>query len=245
MNKSLDPGLLQFYRTRSTPCPYLGGREERLVFTHLDEGDSGLAHDVLARAGFRRSHDIAYRPDCDGCRACRPVRIRIEDVVPTRSMKRVLNRNRGLTRTILPPLANREHFGLFSRYQQRRHGGGAMVEMDFDEYRSMIERTPVETLLVEYRDDDGVLTGASLTDRIEDGLSMVYSFYEPEPARRSGGTFIILDHVRLARSWGLEYVYLGYAVEGCPNMAYKTQFQPVEVFGPEGWDLAPRTGTAG
>jgi arginine-tRNA-protein transferase len=240
MNHPADQDLLRFYRTRSTPCPYLEGREERLIFTRLDANNSEFAHDVLAKAGFRRSHDIAYRPDCDDCKSCQPVRILAREFQPSRSMKKAVSRNRHLTRHVLEPVATEEHFNLFANYQTARHEGSSMVEMDYDEFKSMIEQTPVDTHLFEYRDEDGKLVGGALTDRLADGISMVYSYYDTGSEQRSLGTFIVLDHVAYAADADLQFAYLGYAIDGCANMAYKTQYQPIEGYGVDGWVAIPK-----
>lgn len=217
------------------PCPYLKGRQERLIFARLDGMQPAALHNVLAHAGFRRSHNIVYRPDCEDCSACVPVRVRARDFQPTRSQRRVIARNKGLTASIIPASASAEHFQQFVRYQASRHADGSMADMDFDEYAAMVEDTPVETMLVEYRDAEGALCGVGLTDRLKDGLSMVYSFFEPDHGRRSLGTFMILDHLRLSASLGLDYVYLGYWVGECSKMSYKTRFNPLEMLHRSGW----------
>ncbi len=237
MNQSPTAPLLRFYKTPGMPCPYLEQRQERLIFTRLDGPQPAALHNVLAHAGFRRSHNIVYRPDCDGCSACVPVRVRARDFRPTRSQRRVIARNRHLSVSVEPAVAITEHYQQFARYQASRHAEGSMAEMDFEEYRAMIENTPVGTTLSEYRDASGKLWGVGLTDRLKDGLSMVYSFFEPDRHRLSLGTFIILDHLRLAAGMGLDYVYLGYWIGECSKMSYKTRFRPLEMLGRSGWRI--------
>ena len=217
------------------PCPYLEDRQERLVFARLDGRQPAALHNVLAHAGFRRSHNIVYRPDCENCSACVPVRLRARDFRPTRSQRRVIAKNVELSASIVPAEAAADHFRQFTRYQASRHAEGSMSDMDFDEYAAMVENTPVETMLVEYRDVHGRLCGVCLTDRLKDGLSMVYSFFEPDHHRKSLGTFMILDHIRLTASMGFDYVYLGYWISECSKMSYKTRFRPLEMLDRSGW----------
>ena len=238
MNHSPAIPVVKFYKTPPMPCPYLDGRQEQLVFTRLDGAHGDALHNVLADAGFRRSHSIVYRPDCEGCVACVPVRVRAGEFRMSRSIRRIGARNKGVLSAVVDSTATADHFDLFARYQDSRHGDGTMASMDFEDYRAMVEHSPVETILVEYRDSDGALLGVALTDRLTDGLSMVYSFFDPDKLDRSPGTFIIVDHVRLTRLLGLRYVYLGYWIAGSAKMAYKKRFQPLELLGRSGWHLA-------
>ncbi len=235
----------QFYLTAPSPCPYLAGRQERKVFTHLVGERANALNDVLTQGGFRRSQNIAYRPACEGCRACLSIRIVVDDFDWTASLRRVLKTNDDIVGTVTPPRPSSEQYSLFHRYLETRHADGGMADMSVVDYAMMVEDTHVDTVLVEYRarTADSAITGrghgpliaAALTDRLSDGLSMVYSFFDPEPARRGLGTFLILDHIRRARAAGLPYVYLGYWVEGSPKMGYKQRFRPQEVLGPTGW----------
>lgn len=227
--------LRHFFATPPTPCPYLPGRLERKVVTLLAGENPDSLHDTLSQAGFRRSQDLAYRPACDECVACVPVRIDVARFRPNRTQRRILNRNAGVIVRELPPIATREHFLLFRKYLLDRHAGGGMVEMDFADYRAMVEDTPVDTHLVEFREPDGALFGVSLCDRMGDGISLVYSFFETDRSGRSPGTFIVLANVARAGSAGLPHVYLGYWIAESPKMAYKINFQPVERLGLEGW----------
>lgn len=226
---------LVFYRTGPMPCPYLEGRVERNLFTELRGAQARDLHDQLAQAGFRRSHHIVYRPACPGCDGCVPIRVDVRNFAPSRSQRRLLRINGDLTVRAETPVATDEHYELFVRYQQSRHAGGEMAAMSFGDFRAMIEDTVIDTELVTIRDKDGRLFGGCLTDRLSNGLSAVYSYFEPAEARRSLGTFCVLWLVGHAGTLGLPFVYLGYWIEGCGKMSYKTRFRPVEALGPSGW----------
>jgi arginyl-tRNA--protein-N-Asp/Glu arginylyltransferase len=235
----------QFYLTAPTSCPYLPGREERKVFTHLVGRRAREINDLLTQGGFRRSQTIAYRPACEGCRACVSVRVLVDDFNPTRSMRRVLDQNGDVIGEMRANLPTSEQYSLFRTYLDARHGDGGMADMTVLDYAMMVEDSHVETRVVEYRrrgPDSGItgrgagpLIAAGLTDVLADGLSMVYSFYDPAEERRSLGTFMILDHIDRARRMGLPYVYLGYWVAGSQKMDYKRRFRPQEHLGPRGW----------
>lgn len=235
----------QFYLTAAAPCPYLDGRLERKVFTHLVGDRAAALNDVLTQGGFRRSQNIAYRPACEGCKSCISVRVAVDDFVWTRSFKRIASASRDLVGEEIPAAPSSEQYSLFRHYLDSRHANGGMAEMSVLDYAMMVEDTHVDTVLVEYRKagpdsgltgrGDGPLVATALTDVLADGLSMVYSFYDPDEVRRSLGTYMILDHIRRARQRGLPYVYLGYWVEGSPKMDYKSRFQPQEHLGPQGW----------
>ena len=218
-----------FYTTAPLPCPYVAGRTERKVVTEVSGPDAEALHDRLSRAGFRRSHNIAYAPVCPGCNACVPIRIPVASFIPDRGQRRILRANADITGADAPPRATTEQFQLFQRYQQMRHSEGDMATMSFYDYRAMVEDTPIETFLVEFRDADETLVGACLTDRLGDGLSAVYSFFTPGQDRRSLGTFTILWLIERARLLGLANVYLGYWVQESRKMAYKSRFRPSEV----------------
>lgn len=228
--------LRHFFATPPTPCPYLPDRLERKVVTLLAGEDPDRLHEALSQAGFRRSQDLAYRPACDECNACVAVRIPVAEFKPGRSLRRVMARNRGIVGREVPALASREHFSLFRRYLGSRHAGGGMADMDFSDYRAMVEDSPVETLLVEFRHVDGTLHAVCLTDRMRDGLSLVYSFFDPEREAASPGSFIILWHVERARQLDTGYVYLGYWIAESRKMAYKSRFRPLERLGNDGWE---------
>jgi leucyl-tRNA---protein transferase len=218
-----------FYTTAPLPCPYLPGRTERKIVTELSGAGAEGMHDRLSRAGFRRSHNIAYAPVCPGCQACIPIRIRAADFEPDRTQRRIARANAGLAIREMPARASAEQFALFQRYQQARHGEGDMAAMGFYDYRAMVEDTPITTAMVEFRDEADRLVAACLTDWLSDGLSAVYSFFDPEAARRSLGSQAILWLIGRARLARLPYVYLGYWVPESQKMAYKARFRPSEV----------------
>lgn len=235
----------QFFLTAPSPCPYLEGQEERKVFTHLVGGGAAALNDILTHGGFRRSQTIAYRPACETCRACVSVRVPVADFVFGRNHRRVLASNGDLIGHARAAAASSEQYALFRRYLESRHAEGGMMDMSMLDYAMMIEDSHIETLLVEYRRrgpdsringrGEGDLLAACLTDVLADGLSMVYSFYDPQEAARSLGTFLILDHIERARAMGLPYLYLGYWVAGSPKMDYKARFMPQERLTPSGW----------
>lgn len=218
-----------FYTTAPMPCPYLAGRTERKVVTELTGAESEALHDRLSRAGFRRSHNIAYSPVCPGCQACIPIRIVCDRFQPDRTQRRVARDNAGLTAQETSARATAEQFNLFQRYQQARHNDGDMASMGFYDYRAMIEDTPITTHVVEFRDPEGQLVAACLMDRLSDGLSAVYSFYDPDLERRSLGTYAVLWLVQRAMQLDLPFVYLGYWVPQSRKMAYKARFRPSEI----------------
>jgi arginine-tRNA-protein transferase len=229
---------VSFLVTTETPCPYLPGRQERKIVTDLSTpGGAGL-YEVLSRAGFRRSHSIAYRPACSGCHACVPVRVVVAGFEASRSVQRIERRNADLLVRRLPPQRTSEQFVLFSRYLDGRHKDGDMAGMSFGEYGTMIEDSPLDTFVIECRDAADRLLACCLADRTRDGLSAVYSFFEPSAARRSLGTFMVIRLIRDALAEGLSYVYLGYWVPGSRKMAYKARFRPMEALGPHGWTAA-------
>lgn len=227
--------LVRFFATPAMSCPYLDGRSERQVVTLLAGEDPVGLHDRLAQAGFRRSYNIAYRPACDGCRSCVPVRVRALEFRPDRTMRRIAGRAAALSVATLPAKSLAEHYLLFHRYQKARHADGAMADMELEDYRAMVEDSPVRTSLVEFRKPGGALFGVAITDRIADGLSMVYSFYDPDEQRTSPGTAMVLWHLERAAQLGLPYVYLGYWVKESRKMAYKARFRPLERLEAGGW----------
>ncbi|OAN44230.1 arginyltransferase [Magnetospirillum moscoviense] len=224
-----------FFTTAPLPCPYLADRLERKIVTELNGPDAEILHESLSRAGFRRSHSIAYTPACPGCSACIPVRIVVDGFKPDRTLRKVAKANAGLTVRTVPARATAEQFRLFSRYQESRHTGGDMALMGFYDYRSMIEDSPIDTFMVEFRSPDGILVAGCLADRMSDGLSAVYSFFEPDAAARSLGSAVVLWLIDEARRRSLPFVYLGYWIGESRKMSYKARFQPLEAFGPNGW----------
>jgi arginyl-tRNA--protein-N-Asp/Glu arginylyltransferase len=224
-----------FYRTAALPCPYLPGKVERKLVTELAGRHAGSFYDELSRAGFRRSHHLAYRPACIGCQACVPVRIPVAHFAESRSLKRIRNLNRDLIPRPIEADATLEQFRLFQRYQRSRHADSDMAAMTFGDYQAMIEDSPVATKMTELRTPDGTLLGAGLYDPLDDGLSAVYSFFEPAHSKRSLGTYLVLTLIDEARRRKLAYVYLGYWIEGSAKMSYKSRFRPLEALERRGW----------
>ena len=235
----------QFYLTAPSPCPYLPGKEERKVFTHIVGKRAREMNEILTQGGFRRSQTIAYRPACEACRACVSVRVVADEFRPSANMRRVLRANADLVGSAAANRPSSDQYSLFRRYLDSRHADGGMVDMTVLDYSMMVEDSHVETRVIEYRrrGPDTAINGRGrgdilavcLTDVLGDGLSMVYSFYDPEESRRSLGTFLILDHIARARAMGLPYLYLGYWVDGSPKMDYKARFRPQERLMPQGW----------
>jgi arginine-tRNA-protein transferase len=218
-----------------SPCPYIPGQIERKLFTRLEGGGTAELNATLTRAGFRRSHDIVYRPACPACQACIPVRIPSKQFEANRTQKRILKRNADLTLTEQPAIANEEQFRLFARYQQGRHAEGDMARMSFLDFRAMIQDGSADSRLLELRDADGSLLGAMLIDMLSDGLSAVYSFFDPSAHRRSLGTFIVLAAIEMLRTRDQAFLYLGYWIARSRKMAYKSHFRPLQALGPAGW----------
>lgn len=230
----------QFYLTSPSPCPYLPARLERKVFTQLAGKSARSLNDALTHAGFRRSQNIAYKPACDGCSACVSVRIIAEEAKLRAWQRRVLNTNNELRGELVANVATHEQFALLRKYLGTRHAGGGMAGMDEDDYVAMVEDSAVPTHIVEYRlprqtGQRSKLIAATLIDVLADGLSMVYSFFDPAMSERSLGSFMILDQIERAKARKLDYVYLGYWVKGSSKMGYKTRFSPLEALTTNGW----------
>jgi len=225
-----------FFTTTPLPCPYFPDRIERRVVTELLGQDADSLHDILTHAGFRRSHGIAYAPSCQDCNSCVSVRIPVDEFQPSKSQRRIINRNQGLHATPLMAKATEEQFILFSEYQSLRHSGGDMEKMNSDDYRALVEESNVNTQIVEFRDDDENLVSCCLIDVLSDGVSALYSYFDPQiDPRRSLGSYMILWLVNHAKELNLDYVYLGFWIEGCGKMSYKASFKPLEGFTETGW----------
>ena len=235
----------QFYLTAPSPCPYLEGREERKVFTHIVGRRAREINEILTQGGFRRSQTIAYRPACEACRACVSVRVLVEEFRPSANMRRIARDNADLVGAPMPNHPTSEQYSLFRRYLLARHGEGGMVDMCVLDYAMMVEDSHVDTQVVEYRRrgpdtaingrGQGPLVAICLIDELADGLSMVYSCFDPDLADRSLGNFLILDHIARARRRGLPFLYLGYWVEGSRKMSYKARYRPQQRLMPSGW----------
>jgi len=243
----------EFYVTAPQPCPYLRGRQERKLFTHLTPDKPAALVDNLLKGGFRRSQNIAYMPYCEGCQACVSVRVLVDEFRPSRNMRRLIEKNRDLITACVPPVPTSEQYALFRDYIDARHSDGGMADMSVLDYAMMIEDSIVDTFVTEYRVKPenalenhrapAPLVAAALCDRLSDGISMVYSFFTPEAAERGLGTYMILEHVERARKLGLPYLYLGYWIEGSRKMSYKTRFSPQEHLTADGWRRAGDVGS--
>ncbi len=225
----------QFYVTAPQPCPYLDGRFERKLFTSLQGEHAVKLNDALSKQGFRRSQNVLYRPSCAECTACYSARISVADFTPTKSQRRVLKRNVNLSRNATSPWATDDQYYLFQRYLAHRHADGGMADMDVFEFAAMVEETPIKSRVIEYSyqpdpEQKDRLAAVCLTDVFDDGISMVYSFFEPDLTKNSLGTYVILDHIKIARDAGLPYVYLGYWVPGSAKMDYKSKFSGLEIY---------------
>lgn len=241
----------RFFVTSPSACPYLPGRQERKVFTELSGANAVELNDALGKIGFRRSQGVAYRPSCIDCSSCVSVRVVANEFIPNSSQKKLIKRHSDLEVTKCRPWATEEQFALLRCYLSSRHPGGGMSGMDEIDYADMVEQSPVNTHVIEYREPSvagrpGRLVGACLVDTQDDGFSMIYSFFETSDAARPGlGNFIILDHIRRSVAKGLNYVYLGYWISGSQRMEYKVRFQPLERLGPSGWSrFAPLVNSA-
>jgi arginine-tRNA-protein transferase len=216
-------------------CPYLPGKIEQQLFTDLSGADAQARYDVLSQGGFRRSHHIAYRPTCRDCTACVPVRVVASEFRASSRWRRIQRANADLQVIDAGTKVSDEQYALFRHYLNARHEGGDMARMNRHDYFEMVASSPVETSILEFRDPAGTLIGACLTDRLADGFSAVYSFFDPSLSKRSLGSFVILALIDKARAAKLRYVYLGFWIEESQKMRYKSGFEPIEGFGPDGW----------
>ena len=226
-----------FHVSRTVPCPYLNGRQERKIFTIAADDDALSIYNNLSKQGFRRSQFAFYKPACIGCKACLSVRIPVAEFVPSNSQRRILQFNRQINRTLSEPVADIEQFEVFKSYITERHSDGAMSDMNQEEYEDMVEQTVVRTWLLKYYDNRlhhsnrYPLIAACLTDVLDDGLSMLYSYFDPRWCKNSLGTFMVLDHVNIVKRMGrrFKYVYLGYWIPTSKKMEYKAKFSPLEI----------------
>jgi len=217
-------------------CPYIEGQTEQRIA--VDITDNARCHDGLARAGFRRVENWVYRPACPQCNACLPWRVDVNQFIPSRNMARIIRKNNDLTRRISSPEPTNAHYRLFKSYVTKRHDDGQMARMDQRDFSSMINNSPIETLLISYYDSAGILIGAVLADLQSDGLSAVYSFFDVAQSERSLGSFMVIDMIDIAKDLSLTWLYLGYFVAESRKMAYKARFGPAEIFKDGFWQAA-------
>jgi len=226
-----------FFTTTPLPCPYLEGRLEQRMVTELFGINATDLGNRLSLAGFRRSHTICYTPICENCSACVSVRIPVNDFAPNKNQRRTLSKNTHLTAEECPPMATPEQYALFRSYLDARHMDGDMASMEENDYTAMIEDTPVQSSVVEFRDEHLNLVAGALIDRFDDGLSAIYSFFDATLKKQSLGTFMVLWLIEYTKQQGLDYLYLGYWVQDSPKMQYKCNYTPLEGFTPNGWKL--------
>lgn len=232
--KELPIFRLQFYLTAPYPCSYLPDHMARSQVAAPGSLVDAALYSELVRLGFRRSGQHVYRPRCDNCSACTPVRIPVASFTPSRSQRRCLQRNRDVVMRLRPLVFEEAHYRLYRRYQQARHAGGGMDQDDREQYRGFLLQSRVDSALAEFTLDGEVIM-VSLVDRLLDGLSAVYTFFEPDLADRGLGVYGVLSQVRLARDMNMPYLYLGYWIQGCRKMAYKQSYRPLEALHDGHW----------
>jgi leucyl-tRNA---protein transferase len=229
---------LQFYSTAPYPCSYLPARHSRSQVATPSHAIDGPVYSELVRLGFRRSGSFVYRPHCDHCTACTPVRVPVAQFAPVRAQRRAWAAHKHLTAHSLELEFQQDHYALYLAYQRGRHPGGGMDHDSHEQYRHFLLHSSVDTELVEFR-EDGVLRMVSIIDRLHDGLSSVYTFYDSSVPNTSYGTYNILWQIEAAKRHHLTYLYLGYWIDNSPKMSYKMNFRPIEGLVQGNWKPMP------
>ncbi|WP_085907985.1 arginyltransferase [Kiloniella majae] len=224
-----------FFTTPPAPCPYKEGEEERKLVTEFSNHEAIQQYDLLIKSGFRRSHNYLYRPLYNNPDYCLSVRVRVDDFAMKKSQRRVWNKNQKLQAKAYKAVATEEQFDLFRSYVQRRHGDGDMSDMSWDDYKDMVDTSPIDTEIIEFRTVDNSLVSACLVDWVNDGVSAVYSFFDIRQSDKGLGSYMILWLLDEARRRKLHYLYLGYWIKESQKMAYKSKFTPLEAFRAGAW----------
>ncbi len=233
LQTAMIPQALQYYATAPYDCSYLSGRVARSQVAAPVGAIQGTAYTALIKEGFRRSGSFIYRPQCDSCQACQSVRLPVQQFSPNRSQRRAWKQHQDLLVKINKPFFSAEHYALYNRYQSAKHTGGGMDHDDASQYVEFLVKSHVDTMMIEFRKpgaagSPGSLQMVSIVDQLDEGLSAVYTFYEPAPGNNLG-TYNVLWQIQHAKTLGLSHLYLGYWIEQSPKMAYKARFKPVEV----------------
>ena len=236
MNTLNSPAVaLRFYQTLPHACSYLDDQEASTLFLDPQQTVTAEIYDALTQLGFRRSGQHLYRPQCDACNACQSVRVRVADFKPSRQQNRAFKRNQDLSWKLVPTDFNQEHYQLYERYLNSRHADGDMYPPSEEQFKNFLLVNQRWSNLVEFRDPDGKLVAVAAVDQLQDGLSAIYTFFDPEEKNRSLGVFAILWQLKQASIMQLPYVYLGYWIKACRKMNYKQDYQPLEILNKQVW----------